>query len=162
MSPVAQGADFNIRRAVITGVIAVAFGVGLVVLVTQLSATGTLDVRLGDDRFQDIDAAGLSREINERGPVLFADAGTGERDIILQHLGFDQTKGWIAIAAQRPGQPRECSLIWDADRELFSDPCDASVTVPADGGEQVTYPVTVTDKSRLVIDLNAEEREADE
>lgn len=158
MSPVAHGADFNVRRAVITGIVAVSLGIGLVVLVTQLAGTGTLDVKLGDDRFQDINAVDLAREIDERGPVLFADAGSGSRDIIVQHFGTDQTEGWLVFAAQRPGQPRECTLVWVPDRELFVDSCDSSITVAADGGDQVTYPSAVNSNGRLIIDLNAADR----
>lgn len=162
MSPVATGAEFNTRRAVIAGVVAVACGIGLVVLVTQLAGTGTLDVKLGDDRFQDVSASAMADQIAAEGPILFPDAGTtGTRDIILQHFGSDDDDGWIAFAAQRPGQPRDCVLTWDPERELFFDLCDESATVPADGGDQITYPVTVND-GRLTVDLNAAERDADD
>ncbi len=159
MSPVASDASFDTRRAIVVGVVAVVLGIGLVVLVTRLAGTGTLDVKLGDDRFQDISAANLARQIDEGGPVLFPDAGTGERDIIVQHLATDPNEGWYAFNAQRPGQPRECTLAWQADRDLFTDSCDPSVTVPADGGDQVSYPAEVDADGRLDIDLNAAERD---
>lgn len=158
MSPVAQGQTFDPRRAVIFGVAAVALGIGLVVLVTRLAGTGTIDVQLGDDRFQEIDAASLAEEIDADGPVLFPDAGTGERDIIIQHLGDDDETGWFAFNAQIPGRPRECSLVFDTARQVFFDRCDGSLTVPADGGDQPSYPVTVIDGD-LEVDLNAAERE---
>lgn len=162
MSPVAEGPSFDVRRAVIFGIVAVALGVGLVVLVTRLAGTGAIDVKLGDDQFEDIDADGLAQEIDDNGPVLFADAGTGDRDIIVQHLGEDADVGWYAFNAQVAGRARECTLVWDPDRSLFYDRCDETVTVPADGGNQPSYPISVVD-GELVVDLNAAARdEADE
>jgi hypothetical protein len=162
MSPVATDAAFDTRRAIIVGLTAVVLGIGLVFLVTRLAGTGTLDVKLGDDRFQDIGAANLARQIEADGPVLFPDAGTGSRDIIVQHLGTDETTGWLAFNAQRPGQPRDCILVWQADRVLFIDSCDPAITIAADGGDQVSYPAEVDSDGRLNIDLNAAERDDEE
>ncbi len=156
--PVAEGPKFDARRAVIAGCVAVAAGVGLIVLVSQLAGTGTVDVQLGDDRFEDINAAALAREIDERGPVLFPDAGTGTRDIIVQHLGSTADEGWLAFDARLPGRPRECSLVWDETDEVFVDSCDETVTVPADGGELTQYRVEVID-GELFVDIAAADAE---
>ena len=59
-----------------------------------------------------MDAARISAEIAEGGPVLFSDVAGGSRDIILQHLGTDPDSGWLAFEARRAGQDRRCFFEW--------------------------------------------------
>jgi|APSaa5957512535_1039671.scaffolds.fasta_scaffold95279_2 hypothetical protein len=160
--PIATTTGLDARRALIFGIFAVVLGLGLVIMMARLAENGTIEVNLGDDQFQDISATGLAAQISEGGPVLFPDAGTGERDIIVQHIGNEINDGWLAFAAQRPGQPRECTLIWSTARELFIDACDDTQTVPSDGGDQTTYPVEVDANGKLQIDLNAAQREEEQ
>ena len=159
--PVAQGPKFDPVRAIILGAVGVALGVALIFLVARLAGSGSVEVKLGDDRFEDIDASELADEIAARGPVLFPDAGVGSRDIIIQHLGSTPEDGWLAFDARLPGRPRECFLRWVEEDRLFVDVCDETVTVAADGGDLTQYPVEVTD-DRLVVDINAADREAEE
>ena len=159
--PVAQGPKFNPRRAIAIGLLGVGLGIGLIFLVAKLAGSGSVEVKLGDDRFQQINASELAEEIAARGPVLFPDAGVGTRDVIIQHLGSAPTDGWLAFDARLPGRPRECFLRWVAESEEFEDACDASLTVAADGGDQTRYPVEVID-GELVVDINAADREQDQ
>ncbi len=125
VSPVASDASFDTRRAIVVGVVAVVLGIGLVILVTRLAGTGTLDVKLGDDRFQDISAANLARQIDEGGPVLFPDAGTGEREHHRAASRPRPERGMVRLQRPRPGQPRECTLAV-AGRSERSSPTRAS------------------------------------
>ena len=72
-------------------------------------------------------------------------------------IGSDPDEGWFAFDLIRPGQPPECQLEWDAVARLFRDGCDANVELPAGGGDQPSYPVTVNDDGRVVIDFRDDE-----
>ena len=103
------------RRAVVVGAAGVAVGLALIAAVVWLAgSSGQVEVRLGDRDFRDLDAARISAEIAERGPVLFSDVAGGSRDIILQHRGDDQESGWLAFEARRSGQDRRCFFQWRA------------------------------------------------
>jgi hypothetical protein len=106
------------------------------------SAAATFDVGPADQR---------ARAVAEGGPILFQDLLGNSRDIYVQHLG-DTT--WIAVEAHSPGAARRCVLRWDAPTRAFVDPCDGR-TYPADGTGLVTYPATVNDRKRVVVDLRA-------
>ena len=104
------------RRAVVVGAAGVAVGLALIAAVVWLAgSSGQVEVRLGDRDFRDLDAARISAEIAERGPVLFSDVAGGSRDIILQHLGDDPESGWLAFEARRSGQDRRCFFQWRAE-----------------------------------------------
>ena len=104
------------RRAVVVGAAGVAVGLALIAAVVWLAgSSGQVEVRLGDRDFRDLDAARISAEIAERGPVLFSDVAGGSRDIILQHLGDDPELGWLAFEARRSGQDRRCFFQWRAE-----------------------------------------------
>ncbi|MEZ5144789.1 MAG: hypothetical protein R2726_20085 [Acidimicrobiales bacterium] len=146
----------------------VAFSVVLVVVLAgalfvfalpSLNESGKVEVKLGADTFdagnKDLRAASIGTD----GPILFSDVASGQRDIYLQHTGDAPDQGWLAFDARKAGQPRDCTLRWQAGDRVFADPCDGSI-VPADGAGLVQYPVTVTDGGNVVIDLNAERRRA--
>ena len=151
--PVAAGPRMTTRRAIVFGAASLVMGVGLVLLVIWIAGSGDVDVRLGDDRFQDLDAESMAEQIDDGGPLLFADAANGDRDIIIQHVGNDVDSGWYAFDARIPGQPRDCFLRWEADTEQFVDSCDDTLRIDATGGTLPHYPVTVTEGGELIVDL---------
>jgi hypothetical protein len=138
---------------------------GVAIGVSVLASRGDVEVKLGDETFAKQDASNLADKIVADGPVLYADAASGDRDIVVQHMGSDPETGWVAMAARPAGVPRNCTIQWQADDEEFrlldtngetSDDCDGR-TFPADGAGLPTYPVTVT-AGKLDIDINAADR----
>ena len=91
-------------------------------------------------------AAAVARD----GPLLFPDPRGGSRDIRVQHLG---DKNWVAFEARASGAPRQCALEWVAGSRHFVDPCDGRI-YPADGAGLVSFPTTVDDKGRVIVDLS--------
>jgi hypothetical protein len=164
MSPVARrrghtGRALVVSTAVVLLLVGVAFGVAL------LASQGDVEVRLGDDTFPAGEAESMAEQITEGGPVPFSDVAGGSRDIVLQHLGSDHRRGWLALAARPPGTSRECSIQWQADDEVFRllDP-DGEVTgecdgreLPPDGTGLPQYPVEIRE-GELYVDLNAADR----
>ena len=144
------------------GVAGVAAGLILVAVVVWLAGpSGQVEVRLGDRDFRDLDAARISAEIAERGPVLFSDVAGGSRDIILQHLGTDPESGWLAFEARRVGQDRRCFFEWqtegsdnDGGGGRFVNSCDPDDVVDAQGTGLVQFPVSVVDGD-VRVDINA-------
>ena len=136
---------------VLTAVAGVIGGILIFVVVVNLvgtsadkpdSAAATFDIGPAEQR---------ARAVAEGGPILFQDLLDRSRDIYVQHLGDDR---WIAVEAHSPGAPRRCVLRWEASTRTFVDPCDGR-TYPADGTGLVTYPTTVNDRKRVVVDLRA-------
>lgn len=151
--PVAPGLSLNPKRAVVVGLVSVAAGVALVWGMSRLASTGDVTVQLGDDTFEAGDPTEMSRVIARDGPILYADAAGGNRDIWLQHVGNSPTQGWYAFDAHRPGTGRDCTLQWQQAAAVFSDPCDGSV-VEAHGEGLPSYDVRIED-GELIVDLNA-------
>ena len=123
-----------------------------VVAIPSLTESGTIEVQLGSDTYDAGGAASRSENIRDGGPLLFSDVSSGNRDIYLQHIGDDIESGWFAFDARRVGQSRNCTLEWRPAESNFRDPCDGTV-VAADGAGQPNYPVTITDRGKVVIDL---------
>jgi hypothetical protein len=153
-------------RALAVAAAGVVLALGLALGVSLLANQGRVEVRLGDDVFEAGDAEGLSEQIADQGPVFFSDAAGGDRDIVLQHLGDDPRRGWLALAARPAGTPRDCFVQWQADDEQFAlldadgevtADCDGR-TFPADGTGLPQYPVERRD-GNLYVDLNAADRE---
>lgn len=147
------------RRAVVTGIVAVVFGFGVLLGVSILSSSGNVDIRLGDERFPVGRTDRLAGRIAEdRRPFLFSDvSGTDRgRDIYVQHLGETSEVGWLAFAARAPGQSdRECVLDWDLAEQELVDPC-TDARFPADGTGLTRYPVEV-EAGRLLVDLRPQQ-----
>lgn len=144
-------------RSLVLAVAGVVVGIVLVlglfvIAIPSLTESGTVEVRLGSDTYDAGGAASRSENIRDGGPLLFSDVSSGNRDIYLQHVGDDVETGWFAFDARRVGQPRNCTLEWRSAESDFRDPCDGTV-VPADGAGLPSYPVTITDKGKVVIDL---------
>lgn len=145
-------------RSIVLGVAGVVVGVALVLLlfvvaIPSLTESGKVQVKLGSDTYDAGSASARARNIADGGPLLFSDVSSGKRDIWLQHTGDDDATGWSAFDARRPGQGRSCTLEWRSGSQDFRDPCDGTI-VPADGDGLLSYPVTITDKGKVVIDLN--------
>lgn len=151
--PVAPSLSLNPKRAVVVGLVGVAAGVALVWGMSRLASTGDVTVQLGDDTFEAGDPAEMSRVIGRDGPILYADAAGGNRDIWLQHVGNSPTEGWYAFDAHRPGTGRDCTLQWEPAAAVFTDPCDGTV-VEGHGEGLPSYEVRIDD-GELIVDLNA-------
>ena len=165
MSPVEQSRGHAGKALAVAGVGVVA-ALGLAFGVAQLASQGKVDVRLGSDTFAEQDAEDAAEKIAEGGPIVYADAAGGDRDIVLQHRRDDPNDGWIALAARPPGAARECTIqsrdrdepfrLLDPDGEV-TDACDGR-EFPPSGEGLPSYPVTVDADGKLDVDLNAEDR----
>ena len=164
MSPVARS-QTHAGRVLAVSVVGIALAVVAAFALAVLANRGSVEVRLGDDTFAGQDAEAAADRIAETGPILYPDAGGGDRDIYLQHEGDDPDTGWLAFAARPAGAPRECTLRWDGGDDVFRllDPdgeergaCDGE-EFPPDGEGLTQYPVTVRD-GKLDVDLNAADR----
>lgn len=144
-------------RMVVGGALfGVALAAVLVFFVVRFASQRPDDVNLGTDRFEVGRADVFARAIDRDGPILFKDPLTSRagREIYVQHLGDDEDEGWLALDAYAPGAPREerCILEWDADDDVFTDPC-GDAEVPADGEGVRTYAGEVDDRGAVIIDL---------
>lgn len=145
-------------RSVVLAVVGIVLGVALVLIlfvvaIPSLTESGKVEVKLGSDTYDAGPASSRAANIAAGGPLLFSDVSSGNRDIWLQHLGEDDAQGWFAFDARRPGQGRNCTLVWQSASNDFRDPCDGTI-VPADGTGLLSYPVTITEKGKVVVDLN--------
>jgi hypothetical protein len=133
---VARGVRIDLRRAIATMVVGLAAAVGAMVLVLWLAgSTDAIEVKLGDSDFRGIDAARLSAEIADNGPVPFPDLAGRKRPIWLTHAGNDPGSGWNAFFATVPGTEgdRTCLTQWDGASSVFVDSCNPTATWPPDG-----------------------------
>jgi hypothetical protein len=157
MSPVKESRT-GTSRSVVLAVVGIALGIILVlvlfvVAIPSLTESGKVEVKLGSDTYDAGRADARARNIADGGPLLFSDVSSGKRDIYLQHRGDDPAEGWYAFDARRPGQGRNCTLGWQPASNDFRDPCDGTI-VAADGTGLLSYPVTITDGGKVVVDLN--------
>ncbi|MDE0066214.1 MAG: hypothetical protein OXN44_04985 [Acidimicrobiaceae bacterium] len=151
--PVARGPQLNARNALLLGFTAVVIAGLLGVMVWFAASQGNTEIVLGDRDFDAGDAEKISDEIIERGPILYSDVGSGgQRDIIVTHRGTDQEQGWLAFAARRAQDPRDCFFSWDPDKAEFllttaagSDTTCDEVTADAAGTGLRQYRVEVRD-----------------
>ena len=147
-------------RSVVLAVAGVAVGIALVLLlfvvaIPSLTESGKVEVKLGSDTYDAGSATARAENISTGGPLLFSDVSSGNRDIYLQHIGDDIETGWYAFDARRPGQARDCTLSWQASLSNFRDPCDGE-TIADDGTGLLSYPVTITDKGKVIVDLRGD------
>jgi len=153
--PVAKGPELKVGRAVIVGLVAVGVGIVLIVIVTRLANSGDVEVRLGDDEFNAGYADDIAGSVEAGGPILYPDVAGGTRDILLNHIGDDPKRGWVAFEARRPGSARNCVLVWDPLTQWFSDPCEEGIEIPADGGDLTSYPARVDEDGNIIVNLKA-------
>lgn len=144
--------------AVGTFLLGALFVVGVFVLaVGKATESGRFEVNLGSDIFDAGSAQQRAMSIAQDGPLLFSDVAGGQRDIFLQHEGPDPTKGWLAFDARKPGLPRSCQLVWQADLGNFRDTCGGA-EVAANGEGLPRYGVEVTEQGNVVIRFNPDRR----
>lgn len=165
--PVAKTGQAPARQALLVGLAGFVALIGIVLLITQIGqSTTSSDVGLTSGSFFSAGEAGsLAEVIESEGPLPLSDVASGDRDIILQHVGDDDTTGWRAFAARPPTVGRHCVATWLADRQEFelqsqdpdvTDPCPAEI-YPADGEGLTQLPVVIQD-GIVTIDINAAER----
>lgn len=160
MSPVDQSRNHVGRAATVAlvGVIVLAIALGLVTL--AIGNRNSTDLNIGDQTFQAGNAEDKAELIAKDGPILYGDvSGRKDRDMILQHIGSNPSKGWYAFLAAPIDKGRDCTWIWQPKEELFRAKCDESLTAPADGKGLPQFPVKVVD-GQLDVDLNADARAA--
>src|SRR5689334_20153501 len=121
MSPVTQSKARS-PRSMVLAIGGVVLGLVLVILlfvlaIPSLTESGTVTPNLGVDTFNTGSAESRSKSIARDGPFLYSDVAGRDRDIYIQHLGDDPATGWLAFDARQVGQPRECSLEWQADEQ---------------------------------------------
>ena len=124
-------------RALTFAVVAVVVGLGAGFLMLRLADSGRVDVRLGDAEFRAGTAASWSRDIAERGPLLFQGPRGSDRNIFIQHLGEDINRGWLVFETRWPGSPSSCGLTWEAVSRQFvppdSEECEGLPRAEEDG-----------------------------
>jgi hypothetical protein len=159
--PVAKRARIDGRSALVLGATGVVVALVIGAFVVYLAGRDDIQVRLGDDRFQDINAESTADKIAQDGPIIYQDLAGGSRDIFVQHLGDDPEQGWLAFDVRPAGEARDCALSWQTDEQQFVDngSCSESFTFPPDGAGLPQYPATVNDDGKVVIDLNAAARD---
>jgi hypothetical protein len=136
------------------GVLAAALLFAVVARVASTNPGTTAATDAGGRRVAQFDlgpAKAFAPTIARSGPLLFPDPQGSARDIFVQHLGGTD---WLAFEARAAGAPRQCVLKWEQDARRFVDPCDGR-TYPADGAGLVTFPTTVNDKGRVIVDLSS-------
>jgi len=141
-------------------IVAIVGVVLFVIALPSLNESGRVEIPTKALQFQAGDAKDRAVSIAADGPFLFSDVAGGERDIFLQHLGDDPLAGWLAFDARFPGTDRNCTLRWDRDRHLFTDPCQSGVTVTANGAGLPSYPTSVNDNDQVVVELAIDKRRA--
>ena len=100
--------------------------------------------------------AGRANDVNEDGPLLFAELSTitGARSLVLDHEGDDPANGWRLYYAFPPGRP-DCPVTQERGTSTFID-CDGNrldvteLSPPTDPVRPV-----VEDEQTLYLDLRA-------
>ncbi len=142
------------RTVLFTAVGAVIAAALLFAVITRVTSTTSTPAGGSGTRtaqFELSRATDYARTIARDGPLLFPDPQGRSRDIYIQHLGED---AWVAFEARVSGAPRQCMVKWEAGPRHFVDPCDGRV-FPADGAGLVSFPTTVNDDGKVVVDLSS-------
>jgi hypothetical protein len=148
-----------LARAVVP-VVAGAAVIALIMLATwgiaALIAGGNADLteRLAPPTFRVGEVDAVADEIEERGPLLFPglNTTTGERTLVLDHVGDDPTRGWRAFWAYPADRDTSCPVTQREGTNTFTD-CegrrlDVSDLAPPPGVRPV-----VQDQRVLYLDL---------
>lgn len=143
--PVAQT---NPRRALLVGLAAIVFALGLIALV--LVANGARNTS-GGGSFDSASAAELIRLQERDGvPALFPDPVGGRQPIFVWHEGDDPETGWVAYDALVDGEP----VTIDLDELVLRGPDGTEFPFTGEGLPQ--YDVEVVD-GRLVVALQPDD-----
>jgi hypothetical protein len=141
------------RTVLFTAVGAVVAAALLFAVMTRVTSTTSTPAGGSGDRTAQFElgkATDYAKTIARDGPILFPDPQGRSRDIYIQHLGED---AWLAFEARVSGAPRQCVLKWEQGARRFVDPCDGRV-FPPDGAGLVSFPTTVNDDGKVVVDLS--------
>lgn len=151
--PVAKGPSVSSRSALFAGLAAVGVAALIVIGVIIASNSGnSVELKIGDSDFRNINANGLANEIRENGPVPFSDLVGSNRAVWVNHMGNSSDDGWVAFFARVPESP-ECIVEWNPDIEMFFDTCDDTNTYPPTGEGLETVPTRV-ESGNLIVDIN--------
>jgi hypothetical protein len=139
------------RRATVVGIIGVVVGSVMILLVLFAGNLGGGDkVKTSSATFDVGPATDRSEAIaRDKTPLLFPDTATGSHPIVVQHVGADPNKGWLAFDAT----PGNCAITWHVESENFTD-CNGK-QIPADGGDLHHYPTEVTN-GHVIVDLSVD------
>ena len=137
--------------ALLAGLIALLLAVLVIGFVLRLARQPGARVNLGTSEFELGKADVFARAIAKSGPLRFQRLRSGAPDIFVQHLGGDDTRGWVAFATTAVGEPRKCQLVWGTDQQ-FSDPCSHK-TYPADGTGLTQYAARVDPAGKVFVNL---------
>lgn len=141
------------RTVLFTAVGAVIAAALLFAVLTRVTSTASTPAGGGGNRTAQFElgrASDFAKTIARDGPLLFPDPQGRSRDIYIQHLGED---AWLAFEARVSGAPRQCVLKWEQGARRFVDPCDGRI-FPPDGAGLVSFPTTVNDDGKVVVDLS--------
>lgn len=161
--PVEKRTNAATIRAVLVLVFAMVGLVALVFTILGQGDGGGVEINLGDDTFSPGNAENLNRGIAEDGPILWPDPGGFDNDIIVQHIGDDPERGWLAFEARPEGTERPCTLGWRAESGDFQvgwdsraseldDACSGEV-FPADGEGLDQYEIYVEEDFDVIVDF---------
>jgi hypothetical protein len=140
----------NPRRALLVGLAAIVFALGLIAIV--LVANGARNAS-GGGSFDSASATELVRLQERDGvPALFPDPVGGRQPIFVWHEGDDPEAGWVAYDALVDGEP----LVLDLDELVLRAPDGSEFPFTGEGLPQ--YDVEVVD-GRLVVALQPDESE---
>jgi hypothetical protein len=136
------------QRATLIAVGGIALAVVLGVVVLFAGSTGSTKITGSSAEFDAGSTSVLAKRVADEGvPILFQDPARFTRPIWLQHLGSDDSSGWLAFDAAVAG----CATTWDAAARQFID-C-AGRRYAADGAGLGTYFVKV-DKDHVIVNLD--------
>jgi hypothetical protein len=136
---------------VIIGALAVLTAVLLIIFVLRLAKQPGARVNLGGQEFDVGKAPVFAPDVTRYGPLKFV-APRGKIDLLVQHLGPDPLKGWLAFEAHAPDEARTCVVQWQPPAHHFTDPCTGRL-FPADGTGLTHYPVRVASNAHVIINL---------
>ena len=155
--PVAQGSQASARQVILVALGGLGALLVVVFAITRLGSLGNggaeIPIQLGEPVFAPGPAAELAEVIDDQGPILMPDVSGGSRDIIINHLGDDPDRGWVAFAARDLTSPRDCFVEWQPDDNVFVDSCRGS-EFPADGTGLQSYGTSIDDEGNLIVNLN--------
>ena len=148
---------FSGIKAIVFGLIVVFSLITVMVFMLWLGkSSNSIEVKLGDDDFRNIDAKSLALEIADEGPVLFPDLLGRDRPIWVTHVGNDPATGWFAFLARIPQIHEKCFVEWDKHIIGFISTCKGKKVYPpnGDGLEQLNWKV-VNQELRIMINTGS-------
>ena len=148
-----------LARAVVP-VVAGAVAIGLILLATwgvaALISGGSTDLteRLAPPTFRVGDVDDIADEIDENGPLLFPglNTTTGERTLVLDHVGDDPTREWHAYWAYPADRDASCAVAQSEGTRRFTD-CEGRHLDVSDLARPRDVHPLVQDRRVLYVDL---------